>query len=832
MKFLENHKLKGAISIFLVIITVTTMLLSAVLIDGSRMSSAKAMTQEAADLAAASALAAYNEKLKDQFGLFAIDDNAKLESIYKESLNATLLAYGMADEEYSDRIWDIMKTTLTGQKSYMGESFLNLYDFSVDECTVEPKFPLIEKEVLKSQMVEYAKFRGLYVMMDRFDILNQLGNVKKQAEEIEESSNVMKDKMQVDEDNAAADEALQALRLKIDDFNKKVDATNKAKDEYITSLKAEMEKIRIDNIDTEEELSENDRKNAQSYGTNRTAFKDAAEATRKAAYDVLQSAKNAKTEVEKAQNNLTAFNERNQGTASTNETVNGMVKDSTDNIQKYKDKYLPGIQKILDDGVLQKLSVYTGIKADLNEKMNKIDDAINDYSEVIDDMREAMANNDDENAEDEEITEYYYYYLNRSGSTEDISAAVHGGNVYCNYEPAVRELIKNFESIKLDKNSVNPEATGATDSQNKVNENIAKDNGGKTGEVDTNQEGEEEKREVEEAVYNARPSNTASDSEKKSASKEYSQSKDLSGSRDILDKGKHNMIQDVGEAMRDDVLCFSYMFGTFKTRLTGVKKFSSEGMSQSDKDSFYMPKWRYAHPNGELDMRFSPKKERSTVLRSEIEYLVYGKRKDAENEAAVYATIFTERLANNMIALYGNEDVNSACHTAAAAIAAACALAGVPIPEPVFFWIFLTAWTTAETILDMNYLISGGYKIPLIKTSSSVLTVLGANESGEGLISNYGETGVFVSYEDYLMILLLLKGDDKRIMRTADLVEMNMKKNDSADFTMKEAYTYLHADSKMSIRYLFGSVQPFQSSYESKGYTGRMKFNNTIYMGY
>lgn len=109
MKFFENRKTKGAISIFLVIILMPTMLFSVVLIDGSRMVSAKAMTQEAADLAAASALASYNQDLKDDYGLFAINDNNELEDIYRESLSATLMAYGFPDSgDYSEKIWEIL----------------------------------------------------------------------------------------------------------------------------------------------------------------------------------------------------------------------------------------------------------------------------------------------------------------------------------------------------------------------------------------------------------------------------------------------------------------------------------------------------------------------------------------------------------------------------------------------------------------------------------------------------------------------------------------------------------------------------------------------------
>ena len=66
MKSFRNRNVKGAISVFLIIITIPTMLLSAVLIDGSRIISAKAMTQEATDLASRSVLTDYNQFLKDE----------------------------------------------------------------------------------------------------------------------------------------------------------------------------------------------------------------------------------------------------------------------------------------------------------------------------------------------------------------------------------------------------------------------------------------------------------------------------------------------------------------------------------------------------------------------------------------------------------------------------------------------------------------------------------------------------------------------------------------------------------------------------------------------
>src|SRR5699024_9367569 len=134
-------------------------------------------------------------------------------------------------------------------------------------------------------------------------------------------------------------------------------------------------------------------------------------------------------------------------------------------------------------------------------------------------------------------------------------------------------------------------------------------------------------------------------------------------------------------------------------RLTGVERLSGSKMSASDKNSFYMPDWRKNSADGELDMRFEPKKNRDTVLRGEIEYLICGNRTDAANENTIYALIFAERMANNMYAVYTSKEVKNTCKLAASA---ASLFTGGFVPPSVFLWIFITAWATAETFVDMN----------------------------------------------------------------------------------------------------------------------------------
>lgn len=840
MKLFQNQRVKGAVSIFLIMILLPTMIFSAVLIDGSRLASAKAMAQEATDLAAVSALASYNQELKDNFGLFAINDNEKVEEIYKESLTNTLLAHGLSgDAEYSERIWEILKTSMTGGKSYAGESFLNLYDFSVEEgTTVETKFCLAEKDVLESQMVEYAKFRGLYVMMDRLDILLKRDEIQKSAEENKEASEVMEKKMGVDEANAAVESELEELRNKVKTLNDAVQAVQSQKADYLDTLTARMKQIRVENTDTDEELSDPVKKRAKRYKESKDNLKAAVSGAQSAAGAAYEQANKVRVTVESAIKNLGEFKEENGSKAANNETVGQLMTDADKNIADYNEFYLREIDDFLKDTTLKRLAEDQAIGTNMDGVQKKIDTAIEKYIKEIEKMREEeSASSKSGSAEDEEefeITEYYFYYLSGSGRTTDESEAVSGGkNKSKYYKAAVTDLTSYFEGKQW--NAPNPTATAqGSGGSSVIDEDFVSKQSEKAAEGDKGDVGGAEKGKVADDVYKVRPSVkfVSEESGKESGSGGFYDKKNktnLSASKKIVSKSQNSMLLNMGETVRDDVLCLTYMFGTFKTRLTGVNKFTAEGMSQSDKDSFYMPKWRWANEGGEMDLRFSPKKDRSTVLRSEIEYLVYGNQSDTANEAAVYATIMGERLANNVGAMYLNKTVSGACHSAAIA---ASALTEFLVPETVFFWIFLTAWATAETVIEMDYLISGGYKVPLLKTKDNLLLADSPSQSGTQLISHYGEDGIFVTYEDYLLILLLLKGSETRVMRTADLIEMNMKKNGQSDFTMAEAYTTLHADTRLSIRYLFGSVMPFQSTYEGQGFLGRIYFTDTIYQSY
>lgn len=208
-----SRKTQGVISVFLILILVPVMVFSAMLVDGSRMVSAKAIAQEASDLAALSVLSDYNGTLKDEFGLFSLGDSSKAEDVYKASLSATLQAAGITDKTYSEQVWEIFKNAVGAGNPYAKKSFMNLYDFQMDETSVTPLYSLANPEVLQNQIVEYSKYRGLYVIADRLNLISKFSQISNQAKEQQEAANMMEELMDIDEKNGKnADEKIKGVR--------------------------------------------------------------------------------------------------------------------------------------------------------------------------------------------------------------------------------------------------------------------------------------------------------------------------------------------------------------------------------------------------------------------------------------------------------------------------------------------------------------------------------------------------------------------------------------------------------------------------------------------
>ncbi|MBQ1992348.1 MAG: Tad domain-containing protein, partial [Clostridia bacterium] len=245
MKEKTKKRIKGSISIFLVIIMVPMMCLSGLIVDGSRAELAKSAVSSAGDLTMNSALANYDTVLKDVYGLFAMSQTADdLEDNLYNYFVDTLMANGVItseEEVNSNPLLQDIAGAFSGQTS-------NMLSMEVEEdaftATKLKDSTLANPYILKNQIVEYQKYRA--PVGSALSLLDGIASLKK----ILNQNGVNKAKTKVDEKSADVNEngkdlydALKAYEDKAASFDSAYD-TFKFKGEVITH-KAAYEKYII-----------------------------------------------------------------------------------------------------------------------------------------------------------------------------------------------------------------------------------------------------------------------------------------------------------------------------------------------------------------------------------------------------------------------------------------------------------------------------------------------------------------------------------------------------------------------------------------------------------
>ena len=159
----------------------------------------------------------------------------------------------------------------------------------------------------------------------------------------------------------------------------------------------------------------------------------------------------------------------------------------------------------------------------------------------------------------------------------------------------------------------------------------------------------------------------------------------------------------------------------------------------------------------------------NSVLKYQIEYILYGFSSDTSNLSACLATLFAVRSVGNLIAIYSNSSMKTQAETVAGIL---CTLIACPELTPILKNILLGVWALAESVSDIKNLLDGG-KVPLIKKegqwSLSLSGVLSGNFFGGG------KKGDGLSYQAYLRVLLGLMNKQKKVARSLDIVEMDIR---------------------------------------------------------
>ena len=191
---------------------------------------------------------------------------------------------------------------------------------------------------------------------------------------------------------------------------------------------------------------------------------------------------------------------------------------------------------------------------------------------------------------------------------------------------------------------------------------------------------------------------------------------------------------------------------------------------------------------------------KDSYLEYEMEYILCGKKNDRDNFYGTRNRIIALREALNFAYINTNERMAEEALLAAELIA--------PGPGAIAVQqALLATWAFAESVNDYRLLLHG-YPVPYVKDEASWAVKLESiiEYSGEGYINTGENRGEY--YDDYLFVMAFLLGENTRLLRIMDLIEIDMKKNCYKDFSLGDYYSGIEYEIEVN-----GKVHRFRDSY-------------------
>ncbi len=229
-------KVRGSISIFLVLIMVSMFILAGLTVDGARISAARGIASGAGDLAMNAALSEYDSILKDVYGLFAMSSTTdELENNISRYFSNTINNTGIL--EGGDSYTRSFINSIAGMFSTDEISFDNIVDTQVEsfDLVEVSGSALANPTVLERQIVDYMKFRGPVNMASGLlTKLGCIGETSKQTEVLEAKIGYEK---KLDTVQEACEKAYEAINL----YNDTITASKYSETNYSELIHSDIE---------------------------------------------------------------------------------------------------------------------------------------------------------------------------------------------------------------------------------------------------------------------------------------------------------------------------------------------------------------------------------------------------------------------------------------------------------------------------------------------------------------------------------------------------------------------------------------------------------------
>ena len=222
-----KRQVKGAISIFLVIILVSNYALVGLLVDSGRQRMAKASAEMALDTAAASVLSYYDQMIYDLYGLFATDGltKEKIEELLSQYVESSLVTTTVNKSE-AKLLTDTIVGALFGSSENGGNAgmLFDGYHYQFAEPTVsvntDNTLSLAYTDVVEAQIIDHMKYRAPKALADEMG--GFLENLKVLIEMKDRISAAIEKEKNTKDTKAELTNRGAELAQKIQEYNKKV----------------------------------------------------------------------------------------------------------------------------------------------------------------------------------------------------------------------------------------------------------------------------------------------------------------------------------------------------------------------------------------------------------------------------------------------------------------------------------------------------------------------------------------------------------------------------------------------------------------------------------
>lgn len=190
-----------------------------------------------------------------------------------------------------------------------------------------------------------------------------------------------------------------------------------------------------------------------------------------------------------------------------------------------------------------------------------------------------------------------------------------------------------------------------------------------------------------------------------------------------------------------------------------------------------------------------------TSLKYEMEYILVGNEDDRSNLSDIVDQLVLLRQGFNVVHILSDSQKQNESTTMATTLVG---WMGLPVVTFITKMLIVAAWGYGEAIIDVKNLLSGK-KVQILKKAENW------NLSLKGLASLSSDTesegdSKGMTYEEYLLLLLVTRKQNDIVFRTMDLIQLNINKRYNVDFKMESCISSITVTAEYNYNRLFPSI--------------------------